>query len=79
MTTTLEAARRKWQGRSHALDLEGIDFEAFRAQPLGPEVLRVGSPADLGWVGALFPLIGLAIVLGAYALRHRSVAVAPAE
>ncbi|MBN9075081.1 MAG: MFS transporter [Rhizobiales bacterium 65-79] len=46
---------------------------------VGAEVLRVGSPADLGWVGALFPLIGLAIVLGAYALRHRSVAVAPAE
>jgi hypothetical protein len=40
-------------------------------------VLRAGSPADLGWVAALFPLIGLAIVVAAR--RSRPAAVAPAE
>ena len=44
---------------------------------VGGEVLRAGSPADLGWVAALFPLIGLAIVLAARS--QRPAAVAPAE
>jgi predicted MFS family arabinose efflux permease len=46
---------------------------------VGAEVLRVGSPADLGWVAALFPLIGLAIVFAAAMRRSRSAAIAPAE
>jgi predicted MFS family arabinose efflux permease len=44
---------------------------------VGAEVLRAGSPADLGWVAALFPLIGLAIVVTARG--SRPAAVAPAE
>jgi hypothetical protein len=40
VTTTLETARKRWQGRSHALDLSGIDFTVFRAQPLDENVLR---------------------------------------
>jgi predicted MFS family arabinose efflux permease len=44
---------------------------------VGAEVLRAGSPADLGWVAALFPLIGLAIVVAARG--SRPAAVAPAE
>jgi predicted MFS family arabinose efflux permease len=47
---------------------------------VGGEVLRAGSPADLGWVAAIFPLVGLAIVLGARAVRrHRADTVVPAE
>jgi predicted MFS family arabinose efflux permease len=46
---------------------------------VGAEVLRAGSPADLGWVAALFPLIGLAILLAAAAHGNRSAAIAPAE
>jgi hypothetical protein len=46
---------------------------------VGAVVPRVGSPADLGWVAALFPLIGLAIVLAAAVRRSRSAAIAPAE
>jgi len=40
VSATPETARKKWQGRSHALDLEGIDFAAFRSRPLEPETLR---------------------------------------
>jgi predicted MFS family arabinose efflux permease len=46
---------------------------------VGAEVLRAGSPVDLGWVAALFPLVGLAIILGAAGRRRRSAAMAPAE
>ncbi|MBN9067540.1 MAG: MFS transporter [Rhizobiales bacterium] len=46
---------------------------------VGAEVLRVGSPADLGWVSALFPLIGLAVVLATAMRGKRSAAIAPAE
>ncbi|HET7412893.1 MAG TPA: MFS transporter, partial [Pararhizobium sp.] len=47
---------------------------------IGSEVLRVGVPADLGWIGALFPLASALIVL-ASRQRRRPVAVgtAPAE
>jgi predicted MFS family arabinose efflux permease len=45
---------------------------------VGGEVLRAGSPADLGWVAGLFPLVGLAIVFATTARGNRA-AVAPAE
>jgi predicted MFS family arabinose efflux permease len=46
---------------------------------VGAEVLRAGSPADLGWVAGLFPLIGLAVVLAATRHSPSGAAIAPAE
>ena len=40
VVVTVQSARKKWQGRSHALDLDGIDFDTFRERPLDQRALR---------------------------------------
>lgn len=45
---------------------------------VGGEVLRLGSALDLGWVAAIFPLVGLMVVLGIRPATVR-VATSPAE
>jgi predicted MFS family arabinose efflux permease len=63
-----------------SLNVSALYFGVAFGSAVGGAVLDLGIAADLGWVGALFPLAGLAVTLVAGS-RHRtaSASVLPAE
>lgn len=46
-----------------SLNASALYFGVALGSVVGGQVLQHGSPADLGWVGAIFPLLGLAVML----------------
>jgi predicted MFS family arabinose efflux permease len=54
-----------------SLNVSALYFGVAFGSAVGGAVLDLGIPADLGWVGALFPLAGLAVTLIS-GFRHRA-------
>ncbi|MEO5807498.1 MFS transporter [Devosia sp.] len=46
-----------------SLNASALYFGVALGSVVGGQVLQHGTPADLGWVGAIFPLLGLAVLL----------------
>ena len=46
-----------------SLNASALYFGVALGSVVGGQVLQHGTPADLGWVGAIFPLLALAVVL----------------
>lgn len=46
-----------------SLNASALYFGVALGSVVGGQVLQHGTPADLGWVGAIFPLLGLAVML----------------
>lgn len=66
----------KGDDRLCRLNVSALNLGAALGSVVGGEVLRLGSPVDLGWGAAVYPVAGLLIVLGLRREPQPSVAAA---